>query len=400
MKILLIDDEAFALKLLSHQLGSLGFPDATPCERAEDALALLSGGDDHPDLIFCDLQMPGMDGIEFVRHLVGAGFTGDLVLVSGEDQRLLQAVQKLAQSHRLNVVGALHKPVSTEQLRQVMKSRLAPAAAPRQVARTTYGPGELRQAIANGELVNYYQPQVNIASGAVTGVEALVRWKHSRDGLVFPDQFIATAEEHGLIDELADVVLTAALHQARLWQDLGLTLHMSVNISMDNLVLLDFPDLVKAAVANAGISMNMLVLEVTESRLMKDPRAALDILTRLRMRKVGLSIDDFGTGHSSLNQLRDIPFDELKLDRGFVHNACNNPALRAIVEASIGMARQLGMKVVAEGVENEDDWNYLRQTPCDLAQGYFIARPMPAEDIAEWMAAWEMRCPDLLQAKG
>jgi EAL domain-containing protein (putative c-di-GMP-specific phosphodiesterase class I)/CheY-like chemotaxis protein len=400
VKILLIDDEPFALKLLARQLGNLGFLNVETCERARDALALVTGGDVNPDLIFCDLQMPEMDGVEFVRHLVGAGFKGNLVLISGEDERILQTVQKLAVAHRLNVIGALRKPVSTERLQQVLASQLDNAAVSRRAARKTYGADELRRAIANGELLNHYQPQAHVASGAIVGVEALVRWKHPEDGLVFPDQFIATAEEHGLIDDLTRAVLIDSLRQARLWQELGLTLHVSVNISMDNLAALEFPDFVAAAVAEAGIPMNKLILEVTESRLMKDPLASLDILTRLRLRQIGLSIDDFGTGHSSLKQLRDIPFDELKLDRGFVHDACNSASLRAIVDASIGVARQLGMKTVAEGVENEADWEYLRLTPCDLVQGYFIARPMPAEALGPWMEGdWAERRADLVRVK-
>jgi len=160
---------------------------------------------------------------------------------------------------------------------------------------------------------------------------------------------------------------------------------------MDNLGSLEFPDFVARAADKAGVSPTSLVLEVTESRLMKDPLAALDILTRLRLKHIGLSIDDFGTGHSSLAQLRDIPFDELKVDRGFVHGACRDASLRAIFEASLGMARQLGMKTVAEGVEDQEDWDCLRATGCDMAQGYFIAKPMPAADLAGWIAQWEAR---------
>ena len=395
MKILLIDDEAFALKLLARQLNQLGFLNVDTCERGQDALARLDGAE-RPDIIFCDLQMPGMDGVEFVRHLVGFGFAGNLVLVSGEDERILQTVEKLAHAHALNVIGTVCKPVSVERLQQLMASQLGHAA-PRRAERKAYGADELRRAITGGELLLHYQPQVLITTGAVVGVESLVRWQHPQDGLVFPDQFIGTAEEHGLIDELTRAVLVIALEQASRWHELGLSLHVSVNVSMDNLVTLDFPDFVWTAVAAAGFPMNKLVLEVTESRLMTDPRASLDILSRLRLRQIGLSIDDFGTGNSSLKQLRDIPFDELKLDQGFVHGAHENSSLRAIVEASIGVARQLGMKTVAEGVEDADDWNFLRQTTCQLAQGYFIARPMAAAALGEWIShTWEKRRADLV----
>jgi EAL domain-containing protein (putative c-di-GMP-specific phosphodiesterase class I) len=395
MKILLVDDEPFALKLLSHQLATLGFGEVVSREHAADALALLESGDQPFDLILCDLQMPEIDGVEFIRQLVRIGYGGGLVLVSGEDSRILQTAERLSRAHRLNVLGALHKPVSPEQLQQVLENRASRVAAPHPVHKT-YEREELRQAITGGRLVNYYQPMVDLASGAVTGVETLARWLHPEDGLVFPDQFIGTAEETGLIDDLTRTVLTNALHQACVWQAAGLHLQISVNVSMDNLGLLEFPDAVAEAAARAGIPSSNLELEVTESRLMKDPLASFDILTRLRLKRIGLSIDDFGTGHSSLAQLRDIPFDELKVDRGFVHGACRDSSIRAIFEASLGMARQLGMKTVAEGVEDQEDWDFLRTSGCNTAQGYFIARPMPAADLTGWMAAWEIRRRDLM----
>ena len=166
---------------------------------------------------------------------------------------------------------------------------------------------------------------------------------------------------------------------------------MTVNISMDNLTTLDFADYVAREVVKANVPQTGLVLEVTESRLMKDPVAPLDILSRLRLKHIGLSIDDFGTGHSSLTQLRDIPFDELKVDRSFVHGAHRYAPLRAIFEASLGMAQHLGMRTVAEGVEDHADWEYLRSSGCDLAQGYFITKPMPANELSTWLVDWEAR---------
>ena len=395
MRVLLIDDEPFVLKLLARQLANFGLNDVISSERARDALALLESGINGFNLIFCDLQMPEMDGVEFVRQLVRINYAGSLVLVSGEDGRILQTAEKLARAHQLNVLGALHKPVAPEQLKQMLALHSSRISIAPHAARKTYESDELWGAISGGKLVNYYQPKVEIASGAVTGVETLVRWKHHEDGLVLPDQFISTAEEHGLIDELTLTVLSSALRQARIWQDAGLNLRVAVNVSMDNLTSLQFPDFVARSAENAGVSLTNLVLEVTESRLMKNPLEALDILTRLRLKHISLSIDDFGTGHSSLSQLRDIPFDELKVDQGFVHGAWHNPSLRAILEASIGMARQLGMKTVAEGVEDRNDWDFLRTAGCDLAQGYFIARPMPANELAAWISGWEIRYNEL-----
>ena len=395
MKILLVDDEPFVHKLLARQLANLGFNDVISCERATDALALMESGGGAFGLILCDLQMPEMDGVEFVRQLVRIKYAGGLVLVSGEDGRILQTAEKLSRAHQLDVLGALHKPVSPEQLRQVLSNHSPREGMMSHAARKIYASDELWRAITGGKLINYYQPKVDLASGMVSGVETLVRWQHPQDGLVLPDQFIATAEEHGHIDELTHVVLTNALRQARIWLDAGLSLHVAVNVSMDNLHSLEFPDFVARAAAKAGVPPSCLVLEVTESRLMKNPLASLDILARLRLKHIGLSIDDFGNGHSSLSQLRDIPFDELKVDRSFVHGASRDPSLRAILEASLGMARKLDMKTVAEGVEDQEDWDFLRAAGCDTAQGYFIAKPMRAEEIGRWFEAWAERLPDL-----
>ena len=390
IRILALDDEPLMLKLLSHMLGNLGFAPVTTCGNGRTALEWIDTGK-HPDLVLLDLNMPEMDGVEFVRHLVGRHYSGSLILVSGEDERMLQAAEKLVQAHKIQVLGHLHKPVTPEGLKTLLEKWAPPSQNNQRTAKKAYGADEVRAAIANGELVNYYQPKVEVATGRVMGMETLVRWLHPRDGVVFPDHFIGVAEAHGLIDELTRVVLAGALVQARLWQDTGLMLRVAVNVSMDNLVSLDFADFVAVQAAAAGVSPKEIVLEVTESRLMRDLRAPLEILTRLRLKRFRLSIDDFGTGHSSLAQLRDIPFDELKIDQSFVHGAWNNGTARAMFDASLGLAKQLNMETVAEGIEDQADWNFLRKTECDIAQGYFIAKPMPAASVPDWITGWQMR---------
>lgn len=386
MKILIIDDEPFALKLITRQLSNLGFNKVTAMEFPHEALAILENAPDAFNMVLLDLQMPEIDGVEFVRHLFRIKYSGSLILISGEDERILHTAKKLATSHGLRILGSLHKPVAPEQLKSLLE--LVPDICSRAESKL-YGPDELHQAITNNELLNYYQPQVDISSGKVVGVESLVRWLHPKDGMVFPDQFISTAEEHGLIDDLTRTVLSNALEQAQSWHNSGLALHVAVNVSMDNLMTLDFADHVASEIKKAELPPTNIILEVTESRLMKDPLKPLDILARLRLKHIHLSIDDFGTGHSSLAQLRDIPFDELKIDQGFIHGAHDQSHLRAIVEASIGMAQHLGMKTVAEGVEDQMDWKFLQTTGCDYAQGYFIAKPMPADQIVPWIPSWE-----------
>ena len=389
-RMLVIDDDPFTLKLMRRILARQGFFEVTACASGQAALETIDGWDDGADkLILCDLNMPEMDGVEFVRRLAERKFTGALILISGEDERVLQTATKLVRAHNLGILGYLRKPIASDQLRAMIEGWNPAADLASRRVKQSYAASQVHEAIARGEFVNVYQPKVEIATGKVVGVETLVRWQHPVDGLVFPDRFVSVAEENGLIDDLTRVVLSAAFAQARRWKGRGLALRVAVNVSMDNLTSLDFPDFAAKAASEAGIEPRDAVLEVTEGRLMKDPLSPLDVLTRLRLKGFGLSIDDFGTGYSSLAQLRDLPFDELKVDRSFVHGAHSNDSVRAIFEASRSLARQLGLKMVAEGVEDRADWDFLCQTGCDMAQGYHVAKPMAAADIAGWIAGWE-----------
>lgn len=397
LRILVLDDEFFMLKLMTRVLANLGFIQVTTCDSGRGALELIDCPNSPPDLILLDLNMPEMDGVEFVRHLVERRYAGSLILVSGEDERMLQTAEKLVQAHKISVLGHLHKPVKAEDLSVLLEQCTLPCLGGGQTAKKTYRADEVRAAIVNGELVNYYQPKVDIASGKVVGVESLVRWRHPQDGMVYPDQFIGVAEEHGLIDDLTRFVVDAAFAQTKIWQNNDLHLRVAINISMNNLTTLAFADHVIAAASAADIAPDGIVLEVTESQLMKNLTAPLEILTRLCLKRFSLSIDDFGTGHSSLSQLRDIPFNELKVDQGFVHGAAGNDTLRAICCASLSLAQQMGMKTVAEGVEDQADWDFLRSTSCDLAQGYFIAKPMPGDEIPNWIKLWEVNIENIMK---
>lgn len=395
MSTLVIDDEAFVRKLLAHLLSRVGVNDVLACDGGRGALDLLSQRPDI-DLIFLDLQMPDMDGVEFIRHLVSREYRGGLVLVSGEDERILHTAGRLARAHRLDVLGEIRKPVSPDALREVLARRGTQTITPQPVQRREYDADALRTAIAEGQLINHYQPKVSLENAQFAGVETLVRWQHPTDGLIGPDRFVPLAEDNGLIDALTRNVLETALRDMRTLLDGGNAIQVAVNVSMQNLNALDFPEYVTRVALAAGVPLGALMLEVTESRLMDDPLSALEILTRLRLKRIGLSIDDFGTGHSSLAQLRDIPFTELKLDRSFVHGAAHDGAQRAILDASLDMARQLGITTVAEGVEDREDWEFLRARGCHLAQGWFIARPLAAGELPAWIATWNARRGEIL----
>lgn len=393
--ILVLDDDPFILKLLSYILSGLGYKNVECHLSGNDALCAMSMSNATPDIILMDINMPGMDGVEFVRHLAEREYTGTVILISGEEDLVLRATEKLARTYHLSVAGCLHKPINASALLPLLEQSLSGLDESRlknlNMSLHSYSPEALREAIAKNQLVNYYQPKVSVRTGEVIGVETLLRWRHHDDGIVFPDRFIPVAEAYRLIDDLTRWVIKNAFQQAKRWSEQGLYLLIAINVSMDNLADLAFADFIAEEAASVGISPSSIVFEVTESRLMQNFAVALNVLTRLRLKRFRLSIDDFGTGHSSLAQLRDFPFDELKIDRSFSHRAWKDDRLKAIFEASLDLAKHLHMDVVAEGIEDLDDWVFLRSVGCHIAQGHFIARPMPPEHLPAWLNAWQDR---------
>jgi len=244
---------------------------------------------------------------------------------------------------------------------------------------------ELRKAIDAGELVLYYQPKADLATDEVTGVEALVRWQHPERGLLMPDEFVPLAERTGLIRDLTRAVLDSALRQARAWQDHGIDLAVSVNLSARDLLDLDLPQTVATLLGLHGVSSEWLELEITESVILADPMRARAVLSRLDAMGVRLAIDDFGSGYSSLAYLKRLPVSEIKIDRSFVMNMERDDNDAVIVRSTIELGRNLGLRVVAEGVENDAVWHRLAQLRCDQAQGYFLARPVPADELTRWL---------------
>jgi diguanylate cyclase (GGDEF)-like protein len=250
---------------------------------------------------------------------------------------------------------------------------------------------ELRHAIDNRELVLHYQPKASLRSGDVTSVEALVRWEHPDCGLIYPDAFIPAVQHTGLIRPLTLYVVDEALRQCRAWRDAGLSLSISVNLSMRNLVDVGFPDHVATLLRKHGLESSSLELEITESTMLANAFRTKQVLDRLSAMGLRLSLDDFGTGYSSLSYLKRLPLDELKIDRSFVMNMLENEDDAIIVRSTIDLGRNLGLQVVAEGVETEEAWGQLRGLGCDIAQGYYLARPVPAEELERWL---QSRAPE------
>jgi diguanylate cyclase (GGDEF)-like protein len=257
---------------------------------------------------------------------------------------------------------------------------------------------DLRQAIARREIILYYQPQVAIATGEVTGFEALARWRHEQRGWIPPGEFIPVAERMGLIKPLTACLVELAARQLVAWQGAGIVIPVAVNVSMRNLLDPRFPPTLRDIVASTGTEARRIKLEITESALMTEPARVLETMNELRELGFGFSIDDFGTGYSSLAYLQRLPVEEIKIDRSFVGELANNAGNEAIVRATIELAGGLGLDVVAEGVEDEPTWQDLRRLGCSTAQGYFLSRPMPAGEVEGWLAEWSSRSTRLKAA--
>jgi diguanylate cyclase (GGDEF)-like protein/PAS domain S-box-containing protein len=246
--------------------------------------------------------------------------------------------------------------------------------------------GELRRAIGEDELVLHYQPLVDVVEGRIAGVEALVRWQHPERGLLPPAAFLPLAEQTGLILPLSKLVLSTAVAQAAAWQSAGHPIQIAVNLSPRWLQHADVPAIVEALLAEHGVPPELLRLEITESVVLAQPEHALQMLNRLRDMGIGLSLDDFGTGFSSMTHLRNLPVDELKVDRGFVNQMTTSPRDAVIVRAAIELGHNLGMHVVAEGIEDADTLAEVVAAGCSLAQGYYFTRPLPPTDLIAWAA--------------
>jgi EAL domain-containing protein (putative c-di-GMP-specific phosphodiesterase class I) len=308
-----------------------------------------------------------------------------LILTSGEDLRILKTVEKLAIEHDLHVLGVLEKPAVPAKLSELLDSL---DQIRQEGTMMMVGPlplAELKKAIAEDQLDTYFQPKIDIKSGQVVGVEALVRWNHPVKGLIKPNAFITLAEENGLIRDVTDQVLIKVLEYATKLKSMGYNLNIAINLSVDSLTDLDWPDRVSHMLENCGLEASNISFEITESRLMEHLSVALDILSRLSLKRFNLSIDDFGTGYSSMEQLQRIPFSEFKIDRAFVHGAAQEASARAILESSVLLAKKLDMKVVAEGVEDQRDWDVVAEVGCDQVQGFIVSRPLPFNHLIKWL---------------
>ncbi|HTH96433.1 MAG TPA: EAL domain-containing response regulator [Stellaceae bacterium] len=386
-RALILEDHEFQRLVAAQVLEHCGAVEVLEATDGITALEMVHNTEQPLDILLCDLNMPGMDGLQFLRHIAERRNTSSVILASALDPSILRAAEIMAQSYGIRIIGVVEKPLSRAKLMPLILRHFGQARISRQP--TELIPlAEIEHGLERGEFLPFFQPKVSMRNCALVGVEVLMRWRHHDRGWIKPDAFIPVMESHGLITPATYRLLDMALIQCKYWQEVGVDVPIALNISVESLSDVRLADRLEMMVLKSGLPTSALTLEVTETVAMTDLGHSLETLARCRMKGFDLSIDDYGTGFSSMQQLTRLPVGELKIDQSFVSGACNEPILEALVETSITMAKRLNLKTTAEGVETSDDWDLVARLGCDIAQGYFVARPMPAEELLNWYSNW------------
>lgn len=383
--LVVIDDEPDMADLIAS-IGEMAGYRTECCLRAADFWNVGPPAQTH---VVLDLGMPDMDGIAFLRELAAKGQAPNLILTSGHGERMLEVARRIATERGLTVLGTLPKPFRFDTLRSILLETWPDIRTPVEGRAEPWRPEttDLLRALAAGEIVPYFQPQVEMSSLRLVGAEALVRWPHPEHGMVTPDRLVPLVIEAGVENTLILHLVSQAMDLVDTMSAMGGSCRVSINASAS---ALKEPSLADEILAVVGPNRNpsVLTLEVTETGAVAHLADALDILSRLRLRGVQLAIDDFGTGYSSLQQLAALPFTELKIDRSFVSHVDESDSRRRMLEGTASLGRRLDMTVVAEGVERDEEWAVCRDAGCDLVQGFLIGRPMPADEFLQWARRW------------
>lgn len=379
--VLLVDDDPTQIAILTAYFGSLRVPNILSANDGAVATKIVAEKGNEIDLVVSDLSMPNVDGLEFLRLLKEQKYTGGVVLVSSFSNQIIENAAKLGEMHKLNVVSQIRKPLTKKALDDAFAREVFATEKTSAVKTSEFSKTDLKYAIKNNSILPYYQPKIAMLTGKVIGAEALARWILPSGEKISPTRFVPVAEKNGLIEPITFAIFNRVLKDIQdnytLWKDKKI----AVNLPTTMLSNVDFPNQIQKILEGTKVKPSSICFEVTETGILEfDPRT-IEVLTRLKLAGFDLSIDDFGTGASNIANLRIFPYSELKIDQSFINNIQTDAFSAETVRSSISLARQLDMRIVAEGVENKQVLEVIKAKGIDQAQGYHISRPIPAEDL-------------------
>src|SRR5262252_4782514 len=361
LRYLIVDDDPDQRYLVARTLGAMGFSNVVEATSGRDALDVLARADEPVSVI----------------------------LVSALDDVLLGSAATMTQAYGVRIIGTICKPITRDKIFTVLRHYVPQNAVVESSLDKAFPlePEQVLAGVSAGQFEPFFQPKVELGTGRVVGAEALARWRHPAYGLLGPETFLPPLARAGYLDELSWIILALSALEAGRWCSAGLNLSVAVNVSATSLADPSYADAVTQIVVGQGFEPSRMTLEITESEAIRNVAAALENLTRLRMRGFGLAIDDYGVGYSSMQELSRMPFTELKIDRSFVTAAVGSERHRMMIAHTIEVARLLGLKTVAEGVETKAEMQLLGNLGCDMIQGFLIAEPMDGRDLLRWMMA-------------
>jgi EAL domain-containing protein (putative c-di-GMP-specific phosphodiesterase class I) len=372
-RLLVIDDDPASSAIIGRIARGCGYDTIITIDADDFRSRVISW---EPTVIVLDLSMPDMDGDQVIAWLAKRNCKGHILIVSGLEMARLRKAEATGLSLGLNMAGVLQKSLHVEKIRDVLLEIYDAA--------DVLSIQDISKALVNREIRLVYQPQIDLRSGTAVGFEALARWDHPKRGPVPPATFIPLLEANEIMNDFTSQILGMALDDMRLWN--GATgARVSINASAANCGRMGIDKMVRSQCIDKGIDIQRITIEITERAAMTEASQVDDCLARLYEMGARVSIDDFGTGYSSLSRLHQLPFSELKIDRSFITDNDSDLKNGILARAMIDLAHNLNKKVVAEGVESVETLHWLRELGCDFAQGYFIGRPMPPDEVVPWL---------------
>ena len=387
VRFLVVEDHDVQRRLLTQILSNLGAVLIQDADDGHSALRIMRETDRPIDIMITDLSMPGMDGIELIRHVSEAGSDVSIILTSALEPKLLASVANMAQAYNVKLLGMMKKPPSAVKLSPLIQQYLANKASP--------GPGDDEETIAafaeafvRDEFEPHFEPTVSLSTLEVKGVQAVPVWRHPGRGLLPAHTFLPAMKSYGLGDDMVWMMLRKCAAQSAAWKNSGLSLKVAVNFALGSLADLELPGRVEKVVLRERAEPGNLVLGIAETAVDVAPARALENLVRLRVLGFELAVDEFGTGDMAADQLARVAFNALKISRKFVHAKSKAEPLWVDLAAALDTAEKLKLVAVADGIATPDDWNLLQEMNCHLGQGPLISKPLPGAAVAEWLNAW------------